>query len=70
MKLSNPGNIEEEYLLIIGDRQDIHVNMTQMLNEELFGYVTKGSIKLKNEFKIPIRDDQVIKTGHYRVAKK
>ncbi len=60
---------EEKYLLRIGDRQDLHVNMTQMSNDELTGYVTEGLISLKNELKIPLWDDQVIKTGYYRVAK-
>ena len=55
---------EEKYLLRIGDRQDLHVNMTKMSNEELVSHVTEGLIKLKNELKISIRDDQVIKTGH------
>lgn len=61
---------EEKYLLRIGDRQDLHVNMTQMSDAELLNCVTTGLIKLKNDLNIPLRDEQVIKTGYYRMAKK
>ncbi len=60
---------EEQYLLRIGDRQDLHVNMTQMSDEELVRLVTEGLIELKDELGIPLRDDQIIKTGHYRAPK-
>jgi len=61
---------EEQYLLRIGDRQDLHLNMTQMSDNELVETVTEGLIKLKNELGIPLSDDQVIKTTFYRAARK
>jgi radical SAM superfamily enzyme YgiQ (UPF0313 family) len=61
---------EEEYLLRIGDRQDLHVNMTQMSDEELLGTVTEEAIRLKNDLRVPLRDDQVIKSLYYRAAEK
>lgn len=61
---------EEEYLLRIGDRQDLHINLTQMPDEIFFNIVKEGLIKLKNELNIPIPDDKVIKTSVYKVSKK
>jgi len=59
---------EEEYLLRIGDRQDLHVNLTGMCDQELIDCVTEGLIRLKNDLKIPLRDDEVIKTTTYRMS--
>lgn len=54
---------EEEYLLRIGDRQDLHINLTQMDNDLFINTLREELIKLKNELDIQISDDQVIKTG-------
>ncbi len=61
---------EEQYLLRIGDRQDLHVNMTQMPDDELVGRVTDGLVNLKNQLGIPLSDDQVIKSVTYKAAKR
>jgi len=61
---------EEEYLLRIGDRQDLHINLTTMSDTELFDTLKEEMIRLKNDLKIPIDDDSVIKTSVYKVAKK
>lgn len=61
---------EEEYLLKIGDRQDLHINLTKMSDEELFNSVKKGLIHLKNKLMIPLTDDDVIKTGVYQQVTK
>ncbi len=60
---------EEEYLLRIGDRQDLHVNLTQMSDQELIDTVTAELIRLKNDLHIPLNDSDVIKTTTYRMSK-
>lgn len=60
---------EEEYLLRIGDRQDLHVNLTHMSDQELIDTVTEGLIRLKDELNIPLSDNEVIKTTTYRMSK-
>ncbi|MBU4373263.1 MAG: radical SAM protein, partial [Euryarchaeota archaeon] len=61
---------EEEYLLRIGDRQDLHVNLTSLSDEELFDTVLEELVKLKNYFGIPLLDKDVIKTTIYKAARK
>lgn len=60
---------EEEYLMRIGDRQDLHVNLTRMPDEVFIGTLKEELIKLKNDLNIQLADDKVIKTGIYRVAR-
>ena len=60
---------EEEYLLRIGDRQDLHVNLTQMPDEVLVGTLKNELVKLKNDLNIQLEDDKVIKTGVYKIAR-
>jgi anaerobic magnesium-protoporphyrin IX monomethyl ester cyclase len=61
---------EEDYLLSIGDRQDLHINLTKMTDEELIDTLRQELIKLKNDLGIPIADDNVLKTTTYKVARK
>ncbi len=60
---------EEEYLLRIGDRQDVHVNLTQLPDDVLMNTVKEELIKLKNDLGVQIADDKVIKTGVHRIAR-
>lgn len=59
---------ELEYLLLAGDRQDLHVNMTSMSNSEFVECVTDGlqtlAKKMNLEFKNPL------KTGVYQKSKR
>ncbi len=48
---------EEEYLLRIGDRQDLHVNLTQMADNEFVDTVTEGLLKLRDELGISMNDE-------------
>lgn len=59
---------EAQYLLSIADRQDLHVNLTSLSDEELFDTVREELIKLKNYFGIPLLDKDVIKTTIYIAA--
>jgi radical SAM superfamily enzyme YgiQ (UPF0313 family) len=61
---------EEQYLLRIADRQDLHVNLTSMPDEQLIETVTKGLIRLKDALGIPLSDQEVIKTSFYRAARR
>ena len=61
---------EEEYLLRIADRQDLHVNLTSISNEELFDTVREELIKLKNYLGIPLLDKDVIKTTIYKAGRR
>lgn len=60
---------EEEYLFRVGDRQDIHVNLTQMPDELMIDTVKDELRKLRDEFGLKLSDDKLIKTGVYRKAK-
>ncbi len=61
---------EEGFLLKIGDRQDLHINLTSMTDEELFNTVKEELVKLKDNLKIPLSDREVIKTTSYKISKK
>lgn len=60
---------QEEYLLKIGDRQDLHINMTKMTDAEFYDTLRNELISLKNDLGIPISDDNVIKTTIYKIAR-
>ncbi len=59
---------EEEYLLRIGDRQDLHVNLTQMADNDLVETVTEGLMKLRDKLGISMNDEEVIKTTYNRAT--
>ena len=61
---------EEEYLLQTGDRQDLHLNLTQMPEELFINTVREEAIKLKGYLGIPLADDEVFKTSTYRVTRR
>jgi len=61
---------EEEYLLRIGDRQDLHINMTKMSDEELTSVVDLELTRCSGELSIGLENGKLLKTGHYRIAKK
>jgi len=55
---------ELEYLLNAGDRQDLHVNLTQMSSEELGDTVVNGMQRLAD--KMGLKFDNPLKTGVYQ----
>jgi anaerobic magnesium-protoporphyrin IX monomethyl ester cyclase len=61
---------EEEYLLMMGDRQDIRVNMTQYEDEFLMGYATEKLLELNRTLKTGVEEDSLIKTKTYYAVKK
>ncbi|SEJ87896.1 Radical SAM superfamily enzyme YgiQ, UPF0313 family [Propionispira arboris] len=61
---------EEDYLLAMGDRQDLRLNMTNLSDQEMEEEVLAG-LKYCNELlDIGLDQDHLIKTQYYRKAKK
>ena len=56
---------EEEYLLMMGDRQDFTLNFTQMKQEEMERLVEDRLRNLSKKLKIDLHEHNLIKTGHY-----
>jgi anaerobic magnesium-protoporphyrin IX monomethyl ester cyclase len=61
---------EEEYLLSMGDRQDLRLNMTGLSDEELQRLVREGLERLNVALGIGLASGQLLKTGHYRSPEK
>lgn len=59
---------EEQYLLSIGDRQDLHLNLTSMSNEELLETTNNSLIELQRYFGMKLSNP--FKTQSYKMAKK
>ena len=61
---------EEEYLLAMGDRQDLRLNMTKMTDEEMEQATLEGLSKCNTDLAIGLDKEHLIKTQYYRKAKK
>ena len=57
---------EEEYLKLMGDRQDLRINMTAMTDEKFQQCVFEGLEKCNRELNIGLESRGLIKTKHYR----
>jgi len=57
---------EEEYLLMLGDRQDLRLNMTRMTDAELETAVFEGLKKCNRALNIGLEEGDLIKTLYYR----
>ena len=57
---------EEEYLLKMGDRQDLRLNFTKMTDKEFLDNVGYWLRRLNKEMGLGLKDDQLVKTQHYR----
>lgn len=66
----NNGHIKDEleYLSRIGDRQDFHINLTSMPDEEFVNTVTNGLQELAR--KLGLQLESVYKTGTYKAPEK
>jgi len=60
---------EEEYLLMLGDRQDLRLNMTQMSDEEFESTVKRGLDRCNKSLRIGLIENELTKTQYYRVEK-
>lgn len=61
-------NDEIEYLSRIGDRQDFHINLTSMSDDEFVDLVTNGLQELAR--KLGLQLESVYKTGTYKAPEK
>ncbi len=57
---------EEAYLMTIGDRQDLYLNLTQMSTEQLYAEVFKGAKKANKALGRGLPEENLIKTGGYK----
>jgi radical SAM superfamily enzyme YgiQ (UPF0313 family) len=57
---------EEEYLLNMGDRQDLRFNLTGIPDERFQGLVKDYLKKINLKLNLNISEDNLIKTGHYK----
>lgn len=59
-------NDQEDFLMKMGDRQDLTLNMTLMGDEELQRHVIEGLSRCNEALKIGLDKNQLVKTQHYR----
>lgn len=57
---------EEEYLLKMGDRQDLRLNMTAMMDEEFERNVLEGLKRCNRILEVGLEERNLIKTQYYR----
>jgi radical SAM superfamily enzyme YgiQ (UPF0313 family) len=60
---------EETYLLAMGDRQDLRLNMTQIPDDRLEAVVTEELARASRELKVNLHGHGLLKTGTYRAVK-
>lgn len=60
---------EEEYLLTMGDRQDLHLNMTQIPDDELEAILARELYRCSRELGLTLETGNLLKTGFYRSPK-
>ncbi len=61
---------EEDYLLRLGDRQDLRLNMTKMSDSEFQEVVQKELGRCNEELEMGLKLEELIRTQHYRAPKK
>ena len=60
---------EEQYLLLMGDRQDLRINLTKMSDEEMQNETKKHLMRISNKLNLGLTYDRLIKTGIYKHKK-
>lgn len=60
---------EEEYLLKMGDRQDLRLNMTRMGDQQFEECVMDGLKRCNEDLKMGLKMEQLMKTQYYRGKK-
>ena len=58
----------EEYLLMLGDRQDLRMNMTKIPDDQLKKLVLEEMERCNDALDVRLTPDSLIKTGKYRKA--
>jgi len=57
---------EESYLMDMGDRQDLRVNLTEIEDEQLRDYVSAQLKRIRDKLRLDLSDRQLLKSGKYR----
>lgn len=57
---------EEEYLLGLGDRQDLRINLTKMPSDKFEGLVKEHLARINKKMGLGLKDSTLLKTVHYR----
>lgn len=60
---------EEEYLMKMGDRQELTVNMTIMADDEFIDHVSQGLARINEALNIGLANHELIKTQYFRSKK-
>lgn len=60
---------EEAYMLGLGDRQDLYLNLTEMEDTEFIAAVTAGAKRCSDALELGLGEDNLMKTGYYRGKK-
>ncbi len=60
---------EEEYLMKMGDRQDLIINLTGMEDEEFKAHVSRGLARVNEALNMGLSNHELIKTQHFRSKK-
>lgn len=61
---------EEEYVLKMGDRQDLRINLTRMSDEEFVSCVSSELKRCNEALKMGLNNESLLKTQYYRAPKK
>jgi radical SAM superfamily enzyme YgiQ (UPF0313 family) len=61
---------EEEYLLNLGDRQDLRLNMTSMSDEDYKFHILEGLKRCNEKLNVGLNVDNLIKTQYFRAKGK
>lgn len=61
---------EEKYLIQLGDRQDLRINLTTMTDEVFQENVIQAMKRCNESLNVGLAEDKLIKTQHYRAAEK
>ncbi|MBV5349643.1 radical SAM protein, partial [bacterium] len=59
---------EEDYLLKMGDRQDLRLNMTSMADEDFEQHVVAGLRKCNELLGLGLKEENLVKTQYYRAG--
>ena len=57
---------EEDYLLRMGDRQDLRINLTAMTDDDFTKHVQDGLRRCNEALKVGLSDGELIKSKYYR----
>lgn len=61
---------EEQYLLSLGDRQDLRINLTKMDPEEFRGEITRHLMRISDKLNLGLSEKTLIKTVHFKAVNK